>query len=161
MCLIIHIVPFLWLQILKYGYTREWKFIFYLLLKSCPRSFFLKFRVCPRSIHFTLLTTVHSFLYVQVHFKTFRTPSWNNYYIITNVPTKLCQSQMTQIFGPHHTDSFIFFTIPTNCAISTCKLVFCLVLRRVNVLRIYSSISKKLKIDWSIQVTWRRRPLAN
>ena len=34
-----------------------------------------------------------------------------------------------------------------------CKLVFCLVLRRVNVGRIYSSIAKDLKFDWSIQVT--------
>ena len=46
---------FLWVQILKYGYTREWKFIFYLLLKSCLRSIFWKFGICPRWLHFTLL----------------------------------------------------------------------------------------------------------
>ena len=55
MCLIIHIVPFYGYKFLKYGYTREWKFIFYLLLKSCPRSIFLKFEICPRWLHFTLL----------------------------------------------------------------------------------------------------------
>ena len=36
-----------------------------------------------------------------------------------------------------------------------------LVLRRVNVGRIYSSITKDLKLDWSIQVTWKRRALVN
>ena len=54
-CLIIHIVPFYGYKFLKYGCTRKWKFIFYLLLKSCPRSIFWNFRICPRWLHFTLL----------------------------------------------------------------------------------------------------------
>ena len=61
-----------------------------------------------------LLTTVHYFHYVQNQFKTFRiatTPSWNNCYNITNVPTKLCQSQMKRISGPHHTSSSIYSQI--------------------------------------------------
>ena len=33
----------------------------------------------------------------------------------------------------------------------------CSVLRRVYVMRIYSSIAKDLKFDWSIQVTWKQR----
>ena len=37
------------------------------------------------------------------------------------------------------------------------KLVFCLVLWRVYVKRIYSSIAKDLKFDWSIQVTLKRK----
>ena len=40
----------------------------------------------------TSITTVYSFLYVQLYFRTFRidiTPGWNNYYNLTNVPTKL------------------------------------------------------------------------
>ena len=36
-----------------------------------------------------------------------------------------------------------------------------MVLRRVNVGRILSSIAKDLKLDWSIQVTWKRRVLVN
>ena len=39
-CLIIHIVPFYGYKFLKYGCTRELKFIYYLLLKSCPGSIF-------------------------------------------------------------------------------------------------------------------------
>ena len=47
----------------------------------------------------TSITTVYSFLYVQLYFRTFRidiTPGWNNYYNLTNVPTKLI---------PHSNDS--------------------------------------------------------
>ena len=36
------------------------------------------------------------------------------------------------------------------------KLVFCSVLRRVYVRRIYRSIAKDMKFNWSIQVTWKR-----
>ena len=53
----------------------------------------------------SLLTTVHSFLYAQTHYGTFRiaiTPSWNNCYNITNIPTKLYQSQMKPISGSFH-----------------------------------------------------------
>ena len=53
----------------------------------------------------SLLTTIHSFLYVQTHFRTFRTaitPSWNDCYDITNVRPKLYQSQMKRISGSYH-----------------------------------------------------------
>ena len=52
-----------------------------------------------------LLTTIHSFLYVQTHFRIFRraiTPSWNDFYGITNVPLKLYQTQMKRISGSYH-----------------------------------------------------------
>ena len=49
----------------------------------------------------------------------------------------------------------------TALSLRECKLVFCLVLRRVNVGRIYSSIAADLKFDWSIQVTLKKRALVN
>ena len=39
------------------------------------------------------------------------------------------------------------------CSLCECKLVFCSVLRRLYVGRIYSSIAKESKFDWSIRVT--------
>ena len=41
------------------------------------------------------------------------------------------------------------------------QVSFSLVLRRVNVGRIYSSIAKDLKFNWLIQVTWKGRALVN
>ena len=41
------------------------------------------------------------------------------------------------------------------------KLVFCLVLRCINVGRTYSSLAKDLKFDWSLQITWKQRALVN
>ena len=52
----------------------------------------------------------------------------------------------------------LFANLPVQCWCK-CNLVFCLVLRRVNVGRIHSLITKDLKIDWSIQVTWKPRAL--
>ena len=52
-----------------------------------------------------LLNTVHSFLYVDICFRTFRIvikPNCNNYYNIPNVPITLYLSQMKQISGSHH-----------------------------------------------------------
>ena len=109
-----------------------------------------------------LLTTAQSFLYVQIRFRTFRiaiTPSLNNYYNITNIPTTLYLSQMKRISCSHY---FIYSQIwLTALSLFECKLVFCLVLRRVYVGRIYSSIAKDLKFDWPIQVTWKQRALVN
>ena len=66
---------------------------------------------------------------------------------------------MKQIPGSHH---FIFSQIwQTALSLCECKLVFCLVLRRVNVGRICSSIAKDLKFDCSIQVTWKQRVMVN
>ena len=85
-----------------------------------------------------LLTTVHSFLYVQIHLRTFRiatTPSWKNCYNITNAPTKLHLSQMKRISGSHHLISLKIRLAALS--LRECKLVFCLVLRHVNVRRIF------------------------
>ena len=69
---------------------------------------------------------------------------------------------MKRISGSHY--FFDLFTNPTNCyLLLRCahlrewKLVFCSVLRRVYIRRIYSLIAKDLKFDWSIQVTRKRR----
>ena len=67
-----------------------------------------------------LVTTFHSFLYVQIYFRTFRiaiTPTWNNYFNITNISITLYLSQMKQICGSHY--FFCLFTNPANCALST------------------------------------------
>ena len=37
-----------------------------------------------------------------------------------------------------------------------CKLV-CSVFQRIDIGRIYSLIALKLKFDWSIQITWKRK----
>ena len=102
--------------------------------------------------------------FVHVRFRTFRIAikaNWTNYCNISNVLTTLYLSQMKRISGSHY---FLdLFTNPTNCyLLLRCthlrewKLVFCLVLRRAYVRRIYSLTAKDLKFDWSIQVTWRR-----
>ena len=101
----------------------------------------------------TLLAIVHSFFYVHIRFRTLRKdlrPKWKNYYDISNVPTTLYLSQMKSI-----SDSHYFLHLFTNLrlqhlrliALSLCKskLVFCLVLQRVYVRRIYSLIAKKFK----------------
>ena len=66
-----------------------------------------------------LLTTIHSFLYVHIRFRTFRIaikPNWNNYYNISNVPTTLYLSQMKRISSWQY---FLdLFTNPTNGTIS-------------------------------------------
>ena len=113
-----------------------------------------------------LLTTVHFFLYVHIRFRALRIaikPNWNNYYNISNLPSTLYLSQMKLIFGSHHflylltkSDLLLYFLL--RCAYRReWKLVFCSVLRRVCVRRIYSSIAKDLKFDWLIQVMWKRR----
>ena len=71
--------------------------------------------------------------------------------MVTNVPTKLYLSQMKQISGLHH---FISPAIRlTALSLRECKLVFCLVLRRVKAGRNYSLIEKDLKFDWATLVT--------
>ena len=63
---------------------------------------------------------------------------------------------MNELCGSHYL--LHLFTNTTNCAISCeWKLVFCSVLWRVYVERIYSSIPKNSRFDWSIQVTWKRK----
>ena len=42
-----------------------------------------------------------------------------------------------------------------------CKSVFCSVLRRVYVGRIYSLTQKNLKFDWSKQITWKQGAIVN
>ena len=81
----------------------------------------------------------------------------NSHNNITNVPTKLYRSQMKRISGSH----VCLLTNLSVLSLRECKLIFCLVLRRVNVVRIYSSITKHSKLDWSIQVTWKWRVLVN
>ena len=104
-------------------------------------------------------------LCVHICFTTFKIAikaNWNIYYNISNVSATLNLSQMKRISGSHY---FLdLFKNPTNCyLLLQCthlrewKLVFCSVLRRVYVRRIYSSIAKDLKSDWSIQVTWKQR----
>ena len=85
-----------------------------------------------------LLTTVHSFLYVRIHLTRVK---WN--WFVAHITSSL-----------HRSDQL-------HCIYVKCKLVFCLVLRRVNVGRIYSSIAKDLKFDWSIPDTWKLRELVN
>ena len=66
-----------------------------------------------------LLTTVHTFLYIYICFRTFRIairPNKNNYYNKTNVSTTFCVSQMKWIFWPTLLPSL--FTNTTNCTIS-------------------------------------------
>ena len=67
---------------------------------------------------------------------------------------------MKRISGLHY---FLdLFINPINWAISyfgvhIYVIKVCLVLRRVYVMRICSSITKDLKFDWPIQVTWKQR----
>ena len=111
-----------------------------------------------------LLTTVQPFLYGHICFWTFRITirtNWNNYYNITNVPTALHLSQMKRFSGSHY-----FLHLFTNSAsqqlpitalsVHKCRLV-CSVLWRVEIGRIYSSITQNLKFNWSLNITWKRR----
>ena len=69
---------------------------------------------------------------------------------------------MKQISGSHHCiSSQIRLNTLCEMLYVKCRLAFCLVLRPVNVERIYGSIPKDLKFDWSIQFTWKRRALVN
>ena len=53
-----------------------------------------------------------------------------------------------------HSHSFISSQIRLDeLSLPEYKLVFCLMLRHVNVGRIYSSIAEDLKFDWSVQIT--------
>ena len=107
---------------------------------------------------FILYTFFSGFRTLRIAIKA----NWNNYYNISNVPTSLYLSQMKRDSGSHY---FLdLFTNPTNCyLLLRCthlrewKLVFCSVLRRVYVRRIYSLITKYFKFDWSIQVAWEQR----
>ena len=49
----------------------------------------------------------------------------------------------------------------TTLPLRECRLVFCLVLRRLNIGRIYGSIARDPKFDWSIQVTRIQKALVN
>ena len=61
-----------------------------------------------------------------------------------------------------HTTSFVCSQVRLIAlSLCECKSGFCSVLRRVYVGRIYSSIAKILKFDWSMQVTWKRRVIVN
>ena len=66
---------------------------------------------------------------------------------------------MKRISHSHHIVSSQ--TRLTTLPLRECKLVFCLVLRRLNVGRIYGSIARDLKFDWPIQVTRIQRALVN
>ena len=87
-----------------------------------------------------LLTTIHSFLYVQSHFGTFRiaiTPSWNNCYNITNVTTRLYQSQMKWISG-----SYLY--ILASCISSQIQLT-ALSLREMQVSFLFGALAHKCR----------------
>ena len=59
-----------------------------------------------------------------------------------------------------HTTSFLCLQIRlTILPLRECKSVFCSVVRRVYVGKIYSSPAKILKFDWSMHVTWKRRAI--
>ena len=61
-----------------------------------------------------------------------------------------------------HTTSFVCSKIRLT-ALSLCEFqsVFCSVIRHVYVRKIYSSIPKKLKFDWSMQFTCKRKAIVN
>ena len=95
-----------------------------------------------------LLTTIHSFLYVRIRFRTFRIatrPNWNSYYNITNVPTKLYLSRMKRISGSYQFLHHFPNSTPQHrlTALSLCE---------------YKLF---LKFDWSVQVTWKEGQLVN
>ena len=61
-----------------------------------------------------------------------------------------------------HTTSFVCSKIRlTALSLCECKSVICSVIRHVYVRKIYSSIPKKLKFDWSMQVTCKRKAIVN
>ena len=61
-----------------------------------------------------------------------------------------------------HTTSFVCSKIRLIAlSLCECKSVFCSVIRHVYVRKIYSSIPKKLKFDWSIQVTCKWKAIVN
>ena len=64
-------------------------------------------------------------------------------------------------FLSHSTPSICSQIGQTVLSLCECKLVFCSVIRRVYVGRIYSSIAKDSQFDWSIQVTWKRGVIGN
>ena len=113
------------------------------------------------------LATVHLFLYVHIGFWMLRIavrPNWSNYHNITNAPTSLLLSQIKPISDSHY--FLLFFTNstlqhapvsqwPNYISLIERKLV-CWVLWRVDIGRIYSSITQNLKFNWSIQITWKR-----
>ena len=87
-----------------------------------------------------LLTTIHYFLYVQSHFRAFRiaiTPSWNNCCNITNVTTKLYQSQMKWISGSH-------LYILASCITSQIQLT-ALFLREMQVSFLFGALAHKCR----------------
>ena len=89
-----------------------------------------------------------------------------NHYNLTNVLTTLYLGQMKWIPGPQY-----FLCVFTNLtlrefpltalSLCECKLVFCSVLWRVYVRRIYGSITRSFKFDCSIQVTQNWRTTVN
>ena len=107
-----------------------------------------------------LPTTVHSFLYVHIRFRTIRIairPNWNDYYIYIYYYNWV---KWYELSGSHL--FLCLFTDTTKC--TTClwmEASFCLMPRRVYVWRIYSSILKDLKFDRSIQVRWKQRVIVN
>ena len=61
-----------------------------------------------------------------------------------------------------HPTSFVCSQIQlTALSLCECTSVFCSVLWRIYVGRIYSSITKILKLDWPIEVTWKRWEIVN
>ena len=144
--------------------------------RDCPKSNGISVKtyatVCTRYLLILpLLTAIHSFyVHIPACLRAFRIaikPHRNNYYNISNVPAGLEMNQMKWISVSQY---FIdLFTNSTNCSnisyfrcvqLHELKLGFCLVLWRVYVRRIYGSITKDYKSDWSIQVTWKRGALS-
>ena len=108
-----------------------------------------------------LLTTVHFSHYVQLRFRTFRIaiiPSSNNCNNITTEPTSYTWVKWNW-FLTHITSSLHKSNV--CCLYVNVSYFFYLVLRCVNSGRIYSLVTKDLKLDWLIQVTWKRRALVN
>ena len=103
------------------------------------------------------LTTIHRFHYVHIGFWILRIairPILNNYYNITNAPTRLHLSEMKRISGSHYfLCVFTNLTLrPSDRTISFLWMkVVCSVLRRVNLRRIYCSVAQDMKFHWSTQ----------
>ena len=107
-----------------------------------------------------VLIPVHHFLFVHIVFWILRKiirPNWNNYFSITNVPTTLHMIHMKRISGynyflhlfPNVTSQHVPVT---PISLFECKLV-CLVLRCIDIGKIYSPVTKNFKVDWSIYFT--------
>ena len=128
----------------------------------CKFKYYYENRLTSHFLIQSILTTVHPFHYVHIGFWTLRTairPILNNYYDVTNAPTRLHLSETKRISSYHYflylftnltSQSLYKFNLrPSDGTISFLWMKVCLVLRRVDLRRIYCSIKQDLKFDWS------------